>query len=170
MLFLRFEETIHKIMKVLMTLSLMAMFISTMLQVAVRSLGVNIVGTADISLLNMSFLTFIGVGLAIYTKDQIAIESTALFSSGKIRFRIEIISSIFTLIFGIVLLYVFIPFFMYMLETGEKTLELGIPVAFSTGFSVIGAVLVILHSIGDILRLIYRKKGNMSSEDGGMER
>ena len=149
----------------------MAMFLSTSIQILVRFFDLNVVGTSDISLLNMSFLTFIGLGITVFTKDYIAIEVYDLISNPRIKAIVQLVSSVAMLIFGAVIIFVFYPFFSYLLESGEKTLELGIPLALPIGSALLGAGFVVLHSIGNIIRTLFHliNKDAKWNKNGGLE-
>lgn len=150
----RIENTIARVEKAIVIIAFVVMLTSIFLQVCFRALGLPLMGTVDIGLLSICVLTFIGFGLAVYTKDHITIEVTDLLRAPKLRKVVHFLSEILMLTFSIVLITIVYPFFTYIVKSGEKTIELGIPIMLPIGALVIGAGLAIVHAVIQLLLMI----------------
>ncbi|ALS25179.1 hypothetical protein JCM16163A_09260 [Paenibacillus sp. YK5] len=150
----RIENTMARIEKAVVIIAFVVMLISIFLQVCFRAFGWPLLGTVDIGLLSICVLTFIGFGLAVYTKDHITIEVTDLLRSPRLRKVIHFLSEILMLTFSVALISIVYPFFTYIAESGEKTIELGIPIMLPIGALVIGAGLAIFHGVIQLLLMI----------------
>lgn len=154
----KIEKKVFEVESIIITASLAVMLIAVVIQVLIRLLGLNSIGTTEVGMLAMSILTFIGTSTIIFTKDHITIELEQLIKSERLVYWMNVISTFIMMIFGIIFTSVTYTFFIFILESGEKTIELGIPVAISIGSMVIGSLLLVFHSIGDLLRLYQNKK------------
>jgi len=151
-MFKRVESVIARIERAIVITALAVMLIATFLQVILRLAGLPLMGTVDIGLFGLAVFTFIGIGLAAYTNDHIIIEAIELIPSRIIRLASRCAALFLTLAFGIILLWIVYPFWTYVMESGEKTLEVGIPLSLHIGALVAGTVLLILHTIGQLIR------------------
>jgi TRAP-type C4-dicarboxylate transport system permease small subunit len=158
----RLENGIARFEKWIINIAFVVMLVAIFLQVCFRFVGLPLMGTVDIGLLCICVLTFIGFGLAVYTKDHITIEATDLLRSPKLRKGVHFLSVIFMLVFCMVFLALIYPFFMYTVESGEKTIELGIPLVLPIGALLVGVVLAILHSAIQLFLMIKEMRPGKS--------
>ncbi|MBN6205765.1 TRAP transporter small permease subunit [Ralstonia pickettii] len=163
----KIEKKVFEVEAFIIVVSLVAMFIAVVIQVIVRAIGMNSIGTTEVGMLAMSILTFIGTSAIIYTKDHITIELEQLIKSERLVYWMKLITTIIMVIFGLIFISVTYTFFLFTLESGEKTIELGIPVAIAAGSMVIGTSLLIFHSISDFMNLIQNNKSKNSVKKGG---
>jgi TRAP-type C4-dicarboxylate transport system permease small subunit len=154
----KIEGGIFKVESIIITVSLIAMFIAVVVQVITRTLGMSSVGMTEIGMLAMSILTFIGTAAITYSKDHITIELEQIIHSAKVIHWMKILTDVIMIIFGVVFISVAYSFFAFTLTSGDKTIELGIPVAIPIGAMVLGIVLMIFHALCDLIRLFQRKK------------
>src|SRR5699024_2416657 len=126
---------------VIITIALFFMFLAVIIQVFVRVMGQSSIGTTEIGMLGMSVLTFIGTSAIVYTKDQITIELTQVLKSQKLVFWLDVLVSITMIIFGVVFIRIVYIFFEFTRVSGERTLELGIPLTISAGAMMLGIAL-----------------------------
>lgn len=152
------EDKIFKFESIIIIVSLMAMFLAVVVQVIARALGLSSIGMSEIGMLGMSVLTFIGTAAITYTKDYITIELEQIIKSKKVVHWMKIITNIIMIIFGVLFVTVAYPLFLFTITSGDKTLELGIPVAVSIGAMLLGVLLLIFHSLCDLLRLFILNK------------
>jgi TRAP-type C4-dicarboxylate transport system permease small subunit len=165
-MFKRVEGVIAQLEKGIVIIALMVMLIATFLQVILRFAGLPLMGTVDIGLLSLAIFTFIGIGLAAYTNDHIIIEAIELMPSRKIRMISRFAALLLTFVFGIVLVWIVYPYWTYTIESGEKTIELGIPLAVHIGAFFAGGVLLVLHTIGQLVGLFGEIMGKPTDKGG----
>lgn len=143
------ERKIFKIEAFIISLSLAVILISVTIQVLIRVLGLNSIGTTEIGMVGMSILTFIGTAAIMYSKDHITIELKQLIKSER---------ALFLIVFCVFFINIAYKLFQFTLSAGEGTLELGIPTAIPIGSMVLGTVLLLFHAVCDVVRLIQTKK------------
>lgn len=165
----KIEKGIFKVESVIITISLAAMFIAVVVQVITRTLGMSSVGMTEIGMLGMSILTFIGTAAITYTKDHITIELEQIIHSTKVIHWMKVITNVIVVIFGIVFISVAYSFFMFTITSGDKTIELGIPVAIPIGAMLLGIILLIFHALCDLARLFQRKKDPAAIGSGNLK-
>lgn len=159
MLYAKFEKVLSQIEKVVVTLMMVIMFITVCMQVVARFFNLKIPDTSDISLVAFAVMTFIGSGLLVYTKGHISIEVGTLFNSKKVDFIFSLLTNIFMLVFAGVVLNIGYSLLVYALESGEATMALRIPMAVPFSSLVIGLVLMLIHTIGNLIELFSNRKG-----------
>lgn len=143
------ERKIFKIEAFIISLSLAVILISVTIQVLIRVLGLNSIGTTEIGMVGMSILTFIGTAAIMYSKDHITIELKQLIKSER---------ALFLIVFCVFFINIAYKLFQFTLSAGEGTLQLGIPTAIPIGSMVLGTVLLLFHAVCDVVRLIQTKK------------
>lgn len=122
-------------------------------QVVVRSAGERSLGTDEVTTMTMAVLVFVGSGIVVYTAENIAIEILEFIKKESLQkvFRLAgmFATGVFALVFGY-------HSWDLMSRIGweEKTLQLGLPLALSAAAMVVGAVLMLLHTVGNGLRLV----------------
>lgn len=161
------ERKIFKVEAIIIATALAIIFIAVTVQVLIRMLGMNSVGTTEIAMVSMSILTFIGTSATMYTKDHITIEITQLIKSQKLVYWVNVILTMLLLVFGIVFIRIVYTLLNFTLYSGDKTLELGIPLAIPIGSMVLGILLLIIHSICDLIKLYQTR--NEKNVTQGME-
>ncbi|MGI2327934.1 TRAP transporter small permease [Planococcus sp. YIM B11945] len=154
----KIESGIFKVESFIITVSLIGMFLAVVIQVITRTLGMSSVGMTEIGMLGMSILTFIGTSAITYSKDHITIELEQVIHSTKVVHWMKIITDVIMIIFGVVFISVAYSFFEFAVTSGDKTIELGIPVAIPVGAMLLGVALMVFHALCDLIRLFQRKK------------
>lgn len=152
------ERKIFKIEAFIISLSLAVILISVTIQVLIRVLGLNSIGTTEIGMVGMSILTFIGTAAIMYSKDHITIELKQLIKSERALFLMDMLMTLFLIVFCVFFINIAYKLFQFTLSSGEGTLELGIPTAIPIGSMVLGTVLLLFHAVCDVVRLIQTKK------------
>lgn len=134
-------------------LLMMVLLLMGVAQVVVRGAGQRSLGTDEVTTMTMAVLIFVGSGIVIYTAEYIAIEILEFIEKESLQkvFRLAgmVATGIFALVFGY-------HSWDLMARIGweEKTLQLGLPLAISATAMVVGAALMLLHTIGNGLRLV----------------
>jgi TRAP-type transport system small permease protein len=156
--FERFEEMLIKVEKFVITLMMAIMFITVFFQVITRFFNLPIPDTSDLSLVSFTIMTFIGAGLLVYTKGHITLEVTSLIKSKKIVFIFDLFTHIAMIIIIGVLLSIGYSLLTFALESNEATMAMRIPMSIPFSALVIGLILMLIHTIGIILKLISNQK------------
>lgn len=146
------EDALARVEKVIVVLAMAVMFVAGVAQVAVRLGGARSLGTDEVVTLSMAVLVFVGAGLIVRTADHIAIEVLQYLPDLRMRRVLRGIGLIALVVFGFVFGYYAWDFTSTV--TGERTLQLGIPVVVSAGAMVIGSVLIVVHAAGALVRLV----------------
>lgn len=154
----KFENFLFLIEKIIITLMMTIMFLTVVLQVIVRFFNFPIPDTSEISLISFAVMTFIGAGLLVYEKGHITIEVSTLFKSKKLIFLFELLASITMLIIISILFNLGYSLLAFALESHEATMTLRIPMSVPFSSLIIGLVLMLIHTIGFILKLFSNKK------------
>jgi TRAP-type C4-dicarboxylate transport system permease small subunit len=147
-----------KIEKFVITLMMAIMFITVFFQVITRFFNLPIPDTSDLSLVTFTIMTFIGAGLLVYTKGHITLEVTSLIKSKKIVFIFDLFTHIAMIIIIGVLLSIGYSLLTFALESNEATMAMRIPMSIPFSALVIGLILMLIHTIGIIIKLISNQK------------
>ncbi len=122
-------------------------------QVVVRSAGQRSLGTDEITTMTMAVLVFVGSGVVVYTAEYIAIEILEFIKKESLQKVFRMAGMVATAVFAVVFGY-YSWDLMSRIGWEEKTLQLGLPLAISAAAMVVGAVLMLLHTVGNGLRLV----------------
>jgi TRAP-type transport system small permease protein len=156
--FEKIEKVIFQVEKAVITLMMATMFLTVVLQVIVRFFNLPIPDTSDISLVAFAVMTFIGAGLLVYQKGHITIEVNTLIKSKKVVFIFDVLSNIAMLVIVSIILSLGYSLLTFALESREATMALRIPLAIPFSALVIGLVLMLIHTIGILLKLFSNRK------------
>ncbi|QOY36627.1 TRAP transporter small permease [Anaerobacillus isosaccharinicus] len=157
-LYKKFENILFQVERVIVTLMMATMFVTVFLQVVTRFFNLRIPDTTDISLVAFAVMTFIGAGLLVYTKGHITIEVSTLIKSKKIVFVFELLTHISLLVIIAVILNMGYSLLAFSIDSREATMALRIPMAIPFSALVIGLVLMLIHTIGNIFELFSNRK------------
>lgn len=152
------EMVLFHIEKVVITLMMVVMFLTVVLQVIVRFFNLPIPDTSDISLVAFAVMTFIGAGLLVHQKGHITIEVSTLIKSKKIVFIFDVLANIAMLVIVSIILNLGYSLLSFSLESREATMALRIPMAIPFSALVIGLVFMLIHTIGILLKLFSNRK------------
>jgi TRAP-type C4-dicarboxylate transport system permease small subunit len=164
-MFNRFEKFLFKIEKAIATLLLAIMFIAVSLQVVARYFYLPIIDTTEMSVMIMSLITFIGAGLGVYTKEHISVEIEKMFQSTRIRFLFKFFTYISMMTFAFTFLFLGYSLFTYALESGERTLELGIPSSIPYATMIVGLVCMLIHTVSNLINLFWKGPQTIEKAD-----
>ncbi|AMG89991.1 TRAP transporter small permease [Bordetella parapertussis] len=124
------------------------------ISVAARALLLPIPNLTEWAVTAMSALTFLGASACTALRRHINIEVVDLLPAGALRFAAHLASLLAQLVFGVMFAITAWGFFDYALDSGEKLIDLGTPVALPSGLMVAGAALIALHAALAIYRLV----------------
>lgn len=133
--------------------ALTAILIGILVGVATRLLALPVANFGELAVVAMSPLTFVGAALCSNLHRHITIDLAEMLPAGNIRRTVQLGSALAMSIFSGYLIWLSWDFFRYALTSGERLIDLGTPLWIPTGFMVLGACLMLLHALFDILRL-----------------
>ena len=132
--------------------SLIAMLVGICFSVAVRYFGLHMPDTGEIAIFAMAPLTFVGAAMCTYTGTHIAVDIIEQAQSPWVRRLGRVVTALAMVVFGAVYYWTALEFFKTSLSSGERGLDMGIPVAIPTFFFPLGMALVVLHAVAELIR------------------
>lgn len=132
--------------------SLVAMLLAVSVSVAVRNFNLPLPDTGEIAIFAMAPLTFVGAAMCTYTGTHIAVDIIQHVNNHYVRRFGRAVVALSMIVFGAVYFRTALEFFRTALSSGERGLDLGIPVAIPTFFFPVGMALVLLHSAAELVR------------------
>ncbi|MDR7150495.1 TRAP-type C4-dicarboxylate transport system permease small subunit [Hydrogenophaga palleronii] len=132
--------------------SLVAMLVGICFSVAVRYLNLHLPDAGEIAIFAMAPLTFVGAAMCTYTGTHIAVDVIQQVKLPWVRRTGRVVTALAMIVFGAVYYWTALDFFHTSLSSGERGLDLGIPIAIPTFFFPLGMALVVLHSVAEMIR------------------
>lgn len=154
----KMEKVLFKIEAFIITLMMAIMFITVFSQVLTRFFNLPFPDTSDLSLVSFAIMTFLGAGILVYLKDHISIDITTLIKNRRTKKSIELVNHFFMIVIGVLLLMLGFSLLQYAITSGETTMAMRIPLYIPHTAFVIGLIMLIIHTIGDILELLSEKQ------------
>jgi len=133
--------------------SLAVMVVAISASVMERYFNLSFPNPGELAVFAMAPLTFIGAAMCSYTGTHIAVDVIKLARSAFIRRIGRLAVALSLIIFAAVYLYTGARFFMTMLESGERGLDMGTPIYIPTFFLPLGMALMLLHAVAEIIRV-----------------
>lgn len=149
-----FEGGLSAFEKRAAALALVAILIGVGLTIITRAIRLPIPSTGELAIVAMAPLTFIGAAFASYMHQHITIDIIDAVANAPIRRLAAILASLSMCVFAGTYSWLALAFFQYVWSSGERLIDLGIPVWIPVGCIVIGSVLMLVHSSLDVLRLV----------------
>jgi TRAP-type C4-dicarboxylate transport system permease small subunit len=134
--------------------SLIAMLVGICFSVAVRYFGLHMPDGGEIAIFAMAPLTFVGAAMCTYTGTNIAVDIIEQAKSPWVRRIGRMVTALAMTVFGAVYYWTALEFFKTALSSGERGLDMGIPVAIPTFFFPLGMALVVLHAVAELIRAV----------------
>ena len=146
------ERHAFRVEKWICIVSLAAMLVGISFSVAVRYFNLHLPDTGEIAIFAMAPFTFVGAALCTYSGAHIAVDVIQQVKKPWIRRVGRVITALAMIVFGAVYYWTAQEFFHSALTSGERGLDLGIPVAIPTFFFPLGMALVVLHAAAELIR------------------
>ena len=146
------ERHAFRVEKWICIVSLVAMLAGISISVAVRYFNLHLPDTGEIAIYAMAPLTFVGAAMCTCTGTHIAVDVIQQVKSPWVRRTGRLATALAMIVFGAVYFHTALAFFQTTLNSGERGLDLGTPVAIPTFFFPLGMALVVLHSIAELIR------------------
>lgn len=161
----RFEKLIFSIEQVCVMVPFICIFVTVVEQVFQRFFNLPIPDTSDLSVVAQSVFTFFCVGMLVHTNGHITIEVHKMIKNKSVLYIVEMIKNIFVLVFAAAFIYLGYDLFLYAFTGGSATMAMRIPLWIPYGSMLIGLLFMVLHTVGEILKLNYCKRNNLAFED-----
>lgn len=146
------ERQAFRLEKWICVVSLVAMLVSICISVAIRYFNLHLPDTGEIAIFAMAPLTFVGAAMCTFTGTHIAVDIIHQVQRPWVRRVGRVAVAVAMIVFGAVYFQTAQEFFRASLESGERGLDLGIPVAIPTFFFPLGMALVLLHAVAELIR------------------
>lgn len=146
------EEIYLRLELIAGAVSLMVMVACIFASFVFRYFEIQVINLEEIALLMMVATTFIGCSAVTALKQHIEIGVASLIKSPSINRVLPYLVDIVALVLFSILLYYCISTIDYFIMTGERSLQLNIPIWVHWMFFLIGIVGVIFHSLVSLLR------------------
>lgn len=147
------ERTLGRIEGAAATVALAVILLGILVNVTTRLLALPVPNFGEWAVVAMSPLTFVGAALCSYLHQHITIDLVDVLPSDTVRRVVHMGSALSMSVFSGYLVWLSWDFFRYALSSGERLIDLGTPLWIPTGFMVLGAGLMLLHALCDLLRL-----------------
>jgi TRAP-type C4-dicarboxylate transport system permease small subunit len=138
--------------------SLLIILLAIVVSVVARLLALPIPNLAELAVVAMSPLTFLGAAACTYLGKHINIELVQMLRPGKLRGILELAALAGQAAFGLVFTYAAWGFLAYAWESGESLIDLGTPLYVPGAFIVVGALLILLHASLGCCRIVMAKQ------------
>ncbi|BDH63383.1 C4-dicarboxylate ABC transporter permease [Lysinibacillus sp. PLM2] len=157
----KIEKGLYKTQEFLIAIALIVIMIAVILQIVGRLLGWHSLGMPEYAAIGMTTITFLGASAITYSREYISIELSQIIKIKNIQTIMNLIVDVLLVIFVVVFFNIVFSFFQFVSESGERTLEAGIPLSITYGIIVISVVVMGLHSLSNIFKGIQmlRKGG-----------
>lgn len=132
--------------------SLVAMLLAVSVSVVVRYFNLQFHDTGEIAIFAMAPLTFVGAAMCTFTGTHIAVDIIEHVDNDVVRRLGRAVVALAMIVFGAVYLYTALGFFQSALSSGERGLDLGIPISIPAFFFPLGMALVLLHAVAELIR------------------
>lgn len=146
------ERHAFRVEKWICIVSLVAMLVGICFSVAVRYFNLHLPDTGEIAIFAMAPLTFVGAAMCTYTGTHIAVDVIQQVRSAWVRRIGRLATALAMVVFGAVYFHTALGFFRAALSSGERGLDLGMPVSIPAFFFPLGMALVVLHAIAELIR------------------
>jgi len=134
--------------------SLLVILLGVGLTIITRIVNLPLPSTNELAIVAMAPLTFIGAAFASYMHQHITIDIIDAIANAPIRRIAAILASLSMCVFAGTYGWLALSLFEYAWSSGERLIDLNIPVWIPVGCIVLGAFLMLVHSALDVLRLV----------------
>ena len=156
-----FEKILMKFEKFFVMIAFVLIFITVVIQGVQRAFNLPIPDTSDLSIIAQSVFTFMCVGMLVNTQGHITIEVHKMIKNREFLYIVEMIKNVVTLIFAGLFIYLGYDLAAYAITGGTATMAMRIPLWIPYGAMLIGLIFMVLHTIGEMMRLQYCKKHDL---------
>lgn len=148
------EHQLFRLERAICILALAVMLATVFISVVIRYFNLPLRNVAEWATVAMAPMTFVGAAMCSYTQAHIAVDVVKLIPSTGIRRGVRGVVAIVMLVFSGVYAWLGWFFFTDVLQSGEKLLDMGTPLAVPVFFLVAGMVLMVLHGAMELWRVL----------------
>ncbi|WP_207484486.1 TRAP transporter small permease [Arenibaculum pallidiluteum] len=149
----RVEGALYRCEAALVIGCLVLMLVTICVSVAARYFALPLPNFGELATVAMAPLTFVGAALCTYLNGHIAVDFAQILPSAILRLLARAAAALSQLAFAGIFAYVAWEFYAYAVESGERLIDLGTPVAVPGAFMVAGSVLMAFHALADLYRI-----------------
>lgn len=120
--------------------------------VVVRAFALPLPDTGEWAIVAMSPLTFVGAALCSHLHRHLTADIVEALPPGRLLRLLEGIAAALFVVFGLYFVALAADLFGYALNSRERLIDLGTPIAIPVGFMLAGAVLMTFHAVLDVIR------------------
>lgn len=153
------ERVLVRFEKLVVGVALGVLLLAGLMQVSVRLLGIRSVGTDEVAAVAMVALIFVGAALTTATGASISVDVADFIPSAAVRRTIGMVVHLIVLVFGVTFTFFAYKFAMVSIETGEVSLQLGIPKSIHTVTMTLGGALLTFHALLRLPAYLLPSKG-----------
>lgn len=148
----RIERALGFFEAAIVTVAMATILAGILMGVGTRLLAVRAPNLGEIAIVAMSPLTFVGAALCSYLRRHITLDIAEFLPSAALRRAVRFAAAAAMAVFAAYVTYIAWDFFLFARSSGERLIDLGTPVAVPVGFFVLGAALMLVHAVFDMLR------------------
>lgn len=150
----KFEQQVYRVEKAICITALAVMLFAIATNVLVRYFNLPVPNLSEWGIVAIAPLTFIGMAMCSYTGTHIAVDAIKSVRSHRVQRVARFVTAVASVIFATIYLYSGWIFMYGVLESGEKMMDMGTPLAFPLSFLPAGMALVLLHSVLELWRTV----------------
>lgn len=151
------ERRLFQVEKWICVASVAVMLVAVCITVLARYFNLPLQGTGELATFAMAPLTFIGAAMCSYTGTHIAVDVIKHMPGAALKRGARLLVALAMLVFALTYLTSGWYFFANALASGEKGLDMGIPVAIPVFFLPLGMALALMHALAELLRVFANK-------------
>lgn len=150
-----FEQRLLRLERVLCSLSLAVMLLAVAVGVAIRFFNLPLPNVGEWAVVAMSPLTFVGAALCTGLQEHIAVDLVKMVRHHLVARLLRGTVALALLVFAGVYAWAGWMFLRESLDTGERMLDMGTPVALPVSFVLLGMVLMVVHAGLALWRVLH---------------
>ena len=161
----KLEKALFKLEQILVMIPFVVIFVTVVVQVVQRFFNLPLPDTTDMSIFGQACFTFFCIGMLVHLDGHITIEVHKMIKQRDVLFVVEMIKNVLTLVFAAIFIYLGWDLFIYAFQGGSATMAMRLPLWIPYGSMLIGLILMVVHTIGAMMKLCYCKKHNLPFTD-----
>lgn len=158
----RIERIAFHLEAAVVVVAMAVILVSIAVSVIVRFFDLPLPNFGEAALVAMSALTFVGGSLCSYVQGHISVDAVDHLDGSRLQRLARFVCAAAVIAFGCYFCVMAWGFFSYAWSSGERLIDLGTPMTVPGGFMLVGAGLLVLHGLADLLRVVAGFFGDRS--------
>lgn len=150
----RFEKFLGRIELIVIIVAMAVMLFAVSSNVLTRAIPSLFPNMNDLALMAMAVGAFVGAAYSSYSLNHICIELLPASANRNVNVLCQVVTIVSVFLFSIVFAYLSWSFFDISLLFGEKTSELGLPIAIPAGAALFGFTAMAFHTLMEAGRFL----------------